>query len=437
MANGTKNKKSKKKIFIFSGIGGLLLILVLVVILGSKRENVITVQTEKVTRRTITQIVTASGKIQPETSVTINAEVSGELVAIPVKEGDKVKKGELLVRIKPDQYQAQVDQARGALESAKANLSLQAASLEKAQSEFVRDQELHSKKLMSDQDFVTAKTTLDMAKAQYANAQSGVQQAQAGVQQAEQELFKTSIYAPIDGTVSQLISEVGERVSGSSFTEGTDIMTVADLTKMEARVDVAETDVVLVSVGDTATIEVDAYPNKKLKGVVYEIANTATTTGAGTQDEVTNFEVRIHILDKDVELRPGMSMEADIATATKDNVLSVPIQSVTTRMPKMMGNGKSQSGGNVANANTASTGQGPEKPVEVVFVVDNGKAKQVPVKRGISNDSYVEIVSGLSANEAVISGGYKAINQDLEDGSPVKVNNNVKQLALMPKEESD
>jgi len=432
MANGLKNKKSRKKIFIFSGIGVVLVILVLVVILGSKKETIISVQTEKATRRTITQIVTASGKIQPETSVKINAEVSGELVAIPVKEGEKVEKGQILVRIRPDQYQAQVDQANGGLASAKATLALQAASLEKAQTEFVRDKELHAKKLMSDQDFITAKTALDMAKAQYANAESGVEQAEAGVKQAKESLFKTSIYAPMDGTISQLISEVGERVSGSSFTEGTEIMTVADLSKMEARVDVAENDVVLVGIGDTASIEVDAYPDRKLKGVVYEIANTATTTGAGTQDEVTNFEVRIRILDKDVALRPGMSMSADIATETRRNVLSVPIQSVTTRMPKM-NEGKPQSGNNVANANTKpdNMSQTPEKSQEVVFVVENGKVKQMPVKRGISNETYVEILNGLSENVDVVSGGYKAINRDLEDGSAVKVDNNAKRFGVV------
>ena len=334
MANG-KGRKSKKKIFILSGIGVVVLALVLIVLLGSKRENVINVQTEKVQRKSITQIVTASGKIQPETMVKINSEVSGEIILLPVKDGQKVKKGELLVRINPDVYQATVDGAEAALVSAKASLALSQANLDKSESEYKRAQGLHEKTLMSDQDFVGAKTTYKVAKAQNESAVSGVTQAVASLNQAKENLAKTSIYAPIDGTVSQLISELGERVSGSSFTEGTEIMTVSDLTRMEARINVGENDVVLIAVNDTATIQVDAYPDRKLKGVVYELANTATTTGAGTQDEVTNFQVKIRVLDKDIALRPGMSMSADVQTETRNNVLAVPIQSVTTRTPKV------------------------------------------------------------------------------------------------------
>ncbi|HTR81854.1 MAG TPA: efflux RND transporter periplasmic adaptor subunit [Bacteroidota bacterium] len=426
MANG-KSLKSKKKIFIFSGIGAVILVLVLIVLLGSKRENVISVQTDQVVRKSITQIVTASGKIQPETAVKINAEVSGEIIELPVKEGQRVRKGDLLVRIKPDQYQAGVDGAAAALVSAKAALSLNQANLDKSESEYKRAQGLFEKKLMSDQDFVGSKTAFKVAQAQYESAVSGVTQAQASLNQAKESLAKTSIYAPMDGTVSQLISELGERVSGSSFTEGTEIMTVSDLSRMEARVDVGEDDVVLVAIGDTANIQVDAYPDRKLKGIVYEIANTATTTGAGTQDEVTNFQVKIRVLDKDIELRPGMSMSADIQTETRNNVLAVPIQSVTTRTPKMA-EGKQDSAGK-GNAAMAM-----QKPVEVVFVVKDGKAKQVPVKRGISDESTVEIISGLTETDQVVSGSYKAINRDLEDGSTVKVDNSAKRFGMMKKE---
>jgi HlyD family secretion protein len=431
MAN---NKKSKKKLFIFSGIGVVVLVLVLVVLLGSKRENIISVQTEKVARRTITQVVTASGQIQPETTVKINAEVSGEIVALPVKEGNKIRKGDLLVRIKPDQYQAEVDQAQAGLSSAKASLALQAASLEKAQTEFNRGKDLFSKKLISDQDFITLKTALDMAKAQYQSAEAGVAQAAASLKQSKEALYKTTIYSPIDGVVSQLISELGERVSGSSFTQGTQIMTVADLSRMEAQVNVGENDVVLLSVGDTSIIEVDAYPDRKLKGIVYEIANTGTTTGAGTQDEVTNFLVKIRILDKDIDLRPGMSMTADIQTETKNNVLAVPIQSVTTRMPKMNEGAKTQ------DNNAAKPGNGtmaPEKQQEIVFVVENGKVKQVPVKRGISNDAYTEIDTGVKEGMEVVSGSYKAINRDLEDGSAVRVENTAKRFGMTSKDASN
>ena len=439
MANG-KGRKSKKKIFIFSGIGVVLLALVLIVLLGSKRENVINVQTEKVQRKSITQIVTASGKIQPETMVKINAEVSGEIILLPVKDGQKVKKGDLLVRINPDIYQAAVDGAEAALVSAKASLALSQANLEKSESEYKRAQGLYEKTLMSEQDFVTSKTAYKIAKAQYESAVSGVTQAAASLNQARESLAKTSIYAPIDGTVSQLISELGERVSGSSFTEGTEIMTVSDLTRMEARIDVGENDVVLIAINDTATIQVDAYPDRKLKGIVYEIANTATTTGAGTQDEVTNFQVKIRVLDKDIALRPGMSMSADVQTETRNNVLAVPIQSVTTRTPKPKEGGNADSTSKVkksdnlavdANSNQANM---LEKPIEVVFVVDKGKVKQVPVKRGISDETTVEIISGLSDSDEVVSGSYKAINRELEDGSTIKIDNSTKRFGMVKKE---
>lgn len=426
MASTGKAKRNKRKIFIFSGIGVVLVALILVVVLGSKKETIITVQTEKASARSITQIVTASGKIQPETQVKINAEVSGEITQLPVKEGDRVKKGALLVRIKPDQYQAQVDRAEAGLSSAKAGLTLAASSLEKASSEYKRAQELYGKKLVSDQDYIAAKTEAQAAKSNYESAQAGVAQALASLRDAKESLFKTTIYAPMDGTISQLISELGERVSGSSFTQGTEIMTVADLSMMEARVDVGENDVVLIHIGDTARISVDAYSERKLKGVVYEIANTATTKGLGSQDEVTNFTVKIRVLDKDVALRPGMSMSADIETQTKRNVLSVPIQCVTTRVPKQ---------GEGAKKDSLQQKQS-DKPVEVVFVTDGGKAKTVPVKRGINDDSYVEIASGISNGTEVISGSYKAINRDLEDGTAIKVDNSVKKFGVGKKDES-
>lgn len=427
MANG---KKNKKKIFIFSGIGAVVVILILVVVLGSKKENIVTVQTEKISERTITQVVNASGKIQPETMVKINAEVSGEITVLPVKEGDRVKRGDLLIRIKPDQYQAQVDRAEAGLSSARANLNLQKANLEKVESEFKRAEELYQKTLLSDQEFVAAKTALNTTKSQYESAQAGVRQAEASLRDARESLAKTSIYAPMNGTVSQLLSELGERVSGSSFTQGTHIMTVADLSMMEARVDVGENDIVTISIGDTARITIDAFPDRKFTGIVYEIANTATSKGLGTQDEVTNFQVKIRVLNKEVSLRPGMSMTADIETETKWNVLSVPIQSVTTRSPKLKT-------GEMPAEKTEGEQSGPrlamnEKPIECIFVVENGKAKMVPVKRGINDEGYVEIAEGAAKDAEVVSGSYKAINRDLEDGSVVKVENQTKKFAMAP-----
>ncbi|MBM4161428.1 MAG: efflux RND transporter periplasmic adaptor subunit, partial [Ignavibacteria bacterium] len=278
MANNGK-KKSKKKIIIFSVIGLVVVVLVLLVLLGSKRETVFTVQTEKIQKRTITQIVTATGKIQPETQLKINAEVSGEIIDLPVREGQRVKKGQLLVRIKPDAYQAQ-------LERAQASLAVNQANLAKAEAEYKRVTELYAKQLVSDAD-------MDISKASYQSAKAMYDQSMASLKESRETVSKTLIYSPMDGIVSQRLAEIGQRVSGSTFMQGTEIMTIADLSRMEARVDVGENDVVLVTVGDTARVEVDAYPDRKFVGTVTQIANTAKTQGFGTQDQVTNFEVRI------------------------------------------------------------------------------------------------------------------------------------------------
>lgn len=403
------NKKSKKKIFIFSGIGVVLVVLVLLVILGSKKEAVVRVQTEKVSLRTLTQTVTASGKIQPEIQVTISPEVSGEIIALPVREGQKVEKGNLLLKIKPDIYIARREQFEAAMKSAKANL-------ERSESENKRAEDLYAKGLISDADLEAARTLYHVNTAQY-------EQAQAALNQATEDMNKTTVYSPMKGTVSQLNSELGERVLGTQQFQGTNVMTIADLSRMEARVDVDENDVVLITLGDTARIEVDAYPDKKLTGVIYEIAKTATTKGLGTQQEVTNFQVKIRILDKNMELLPGMSVTVDIETETHRNVLSVPIQSVTTRLPKeeKKEGEEGEEGEAIAQERSNGKNKKEKKPVEVIFVVDNGVAKKVSVKRGISDDNHVEILEGISEGAEVVSGSYRAINRDLEDGSKVKV----------------
>lgn len=406
--NGKKSKK--KKVIIFSSIGLLAIVLGLVLFLGSKKEPILAVQVEKVKKHTITQVVTATGKIQPEVQVKISPEVSGEIVALPVKEGQRVKKGDLLMKIKPDVYVAQRDQFSAGLLQSKANLN-------KTEPEFKRIESLYKKGLVSETEFDQARASYETSKAAYA-------QSKASLDQAEESLRKTTIVSPMDGTVSQLNSELGERVLGTNQFQGTDVMTIADLSKMEARVDVSETDVILVSVGDTARIAVDAFPDKKINALVYEIANTATSKGLGTQEEVTNFEVKMRIVDKDATLRPGMSMTADIETETKHDVFAVPIQSVTTRAPKMPSGeegGDGQRGAVVVSNERIGRGRGDNKPKEIIFVVEGGVVKAVPVKRGISNDAYVEITDGVSEGVEVVSGSYKAINRELEDGTKVRV----------------
>lgn len=407
MAN---NKKSKKKIIIFSIIGVLVIVLTLLVILGSKKEPVFTVQTEKVALRTITQAVTATGKIYPEVQVIITPEVSGEIILLPMKEGTKVKRGDLLLKIKPDIYLAMRDQAASGLASTK-------ASLLRAESEYKRSHELSAKGLISASDLEQANMSYEVARAQF-------DQADAQLKQVNESLSKTSIFSPMDGTISDLKVEQGERVLGTSQFQGTTVMTVADLSRMEARVDVGENDIILISIGDTARIEVDAVQNKKLNGIVYEIGNSAKTKGLGTQEEVTNFQVKIRILDKDVILRPGMSMTATVETETKKNVLTVPIQSVTTRaMEKGKDNTQTPDESDDMASSDSRIKQKTEKVKEIVFLVDNNAVKTVEVKRGISDDSYTEITAGLEENKEVVSGSYKAINRELEDGAKVKVDN--------------
>jgi HlyD family secretion protein len=413
-------KKTRKKIIIFSILGLVVVALAVIIFIGSKKEPVILVQVEKAQRRTVTQVVTATGKIQPEVQVKITPEVSGEIVALPVKEGQRVKKGELLMKIKPDFYVAQREQFAAALLQSKANLS-------RTEPEFKRVETLFSKGLVSQSDFDQARAAFEQSKAAYA-------QSKASLNQAEESLRKTTIFAPMDGTVSQLNSELGERVLGTVQFQGTDVMTIADLSRMEARVDVSENDVILVSVGDTARISVDAFPDRKENAVVYEIANTAKSTGTGTQEEVTNFQVKMRVIDRFLTLRPGMSMTASIETETKREVLCVPIQSITTRMPKMEMKPGEQDQQPAVAASTASKKKEETKAKEIVFIVDNGVAKATNVTRGISDDQWIEITSGVKDSAQVISGSYKAINRELEDGTKVRVEEPKKDLRKKPAE---
>lgn len=412
MPNNSKRKR--KRLIALVGISVLVIALVATVILSGGREKVVAVQVAKVERRNITQIVTGTGRIQPEIEVKISAEVSGEIIEMPVKVGQNVKKGQLLVKIKPDFYLARKEAMEANLKSAMSQLDIAKANLLKAESEFKRAEELYNKKLISDAEYENIKTSYNIAKAQYASATSAVEQAKASLKQAQEDLAKTVIYSPIDGVITQINAEVGERVVGTSQMAGTVIMVVADLSKMEARVDVSEVDVIHVSIGDTAILSVDAIPEKKLKGVVYEISNSAKTKGLGTQEEVVNFEVRIKIIDKEPKLRPGMSVTADIETEKKYGVLAVPIQAVTVRTLK-----KNKPADNPESQNAKKNDK--DDMVEVVFIVENGVAKMVPVKRGISGEMYVEILEGLKGGEDIVVGSFKAINRELEDGVKVRI----------------
>jgi HlyD family secretion protein len=417
MPNG-KRKKSKKKLFIFGGLGLLVLILIIVVLVGGSKENIILVQVEKVQKRNITQTVTATGTIDPEFKVLITPEVTGEIISLPVKEGDVVKKGQLLIKIKGDQYMAQKDRLEASLKSSEASLQMRDAELNRVTLEYDRAKELHSKALASDSELETAQANYLTAKASYDAAAANVLQSKAQLREVMDILYKTTIYSPMDGIVTQLNVELGERVLGSGFSQGTNIMTVADLNNMEAVVDVDENDVVLVSIGDTANVTVDAFGDKIFHGVVKEIGNSAKQTGLGTQEQVVNFSVKIKLIDLDPNLRPGMSCNANIETETVSDVLSVPIQSVTARTDVPVKDDSTKAEQKEENGNEMMKSK---KPKEVVFLVNNGKAKIVVVETGISDDNYLEIKKGVEEGDEVVSGSYRAISRELEDGSIIRV----------------
>lgn len=389
-----------------------------VAVIYKRREAPITVQTEKVVRRNLTEIVVANGRIQPVVQVKISAEVSGEIIELAVKEGQSVKRGDLLVRIKPDVYQAQQRSSEAAYQSSLSSLKLAQANLAKAELEAQRNEDLFHSQLISDSTFLEFKTALEIAQAQVESAQHQADVAKASLARAEEELAKTTIDSPITGTVSKLNLEVGERVAGNTMMAGTEIMTVADLNDMEARVDIGETDIVLLRPGQKAQLEVDAFKDRRFWGQVSEIANSSKTSALGnTSQEATKFEVKIRIQDK-AAFRPGMSVTAYVETRYRTNVLTVPIASVAARIPK----GPEQNP--VAAPDATKSGRKAKespKPVSVVFVREGDHVKMAPVKIGISDEDHWEITEGLTEGMEIVSGGYKAINRELEDGKKIRI----------------
>jgi HlyD family secretion protein len=430
-------KKSKLKWYL---IGATVLLAVLVTVAVVKKRganNGISVTTEKAVVKTIVQTVTATGKIQPEVEVKITPEVYGEIISLPYREGAIIKKGEVIVKIKPDFYQAQVDQQTAAVAAARSAAVNSLVKLLKAEADLKKYQDLYDRKLVSDFDYVSYKTAYDGAKADRESALAQVDEAEGFLKQAKDSLSKTQIYAPMDGTVSSRSSEVGERVQSSSEFAGTEIMRVADLSKMEVRVKVNENDIVNVKVGDPVKISIDAYPDRKFNGVVREIGASADNAGATGQstassDQVTNFIVKIRVSDKEVALRPGMSATADIETETAKDVTAVPIQSVTVRaqggltaeefQKKNAKDAKERTGNDQdMKSEKADALREREKLIRVVYVLDGTKVKQTKVETGIADNSMIEIKSGIKPGEEVISGTYAAISRLLKDGSAVKV----------------
>ena len=417
MANGKKVKSRKKIIWIV--IGSIVLLIIFRNIFCGKKIPGITVQTEKAAHRDITQLVSATGIINPAYQVVITPEVTGEIVELPVKEGDRVKKNQLLIRIKPDSYIAQRDRAKANLESALATLGMRKIEKDYIESNFKRTEQLYRDGISNKQELDRVQSDLASSIAQLEAQNAFVQQAQATLKESNESLNKTAMYAPMDGTVSKLNVELGERVLGSGFSQGTDLMTVADLSKMEAIVDVDENDVVLVSIGDTAKVELDAFKNIVYKGNVTQIANSAKTTGAGTQQEVVNFAIKIALNDFNAQVRPGMSCNTDIEVETKNNVLAIPIQSVTARSEEEPGAEQAAAGGESNFGKVSKKKQ--SKPKEVVFVINKDTVDMKEVKIGISDNEFIEVISGLKQGDQVVSGPYRAISSELKDKGKVKL----------------
>ena len=430
-----RRRKSRRRRKILIGIGAVLLLWIIGAIINSKREKPIPVTTDKATRRTIVQIVSATGKIQPETEVKISPEVAGEIIELPVDDGIAVKKGDLLVKIKPDSYKALVEQQEASISSAKATNLQQKATMLKAEQDLKRADDMYTKKTISIQEYNAAQAAHDVAKNTYESSLHEIERAQAGSSQAREQLSKTTIYSPIDGTVTVLNSKLGERLVATGQFAGTEVMRVADLNHMEARVDVNENDVVNVKVGDKASVKIDAYSDRRFHGTVHQIANTGKTTGAGTQEEVTNFEVKIGIDDHDVTLKPGLSCTADIETDTVKDVVAVPMQAVTIRTgdsnlspeeieKKKLKTAQRDKGDNNAEfvnekAEKQAQKEERERLAKVVFLKKGGKAQLVRVTTGISDDTFMEIKNGIQPGDEVISGSYSAISRKLKDGAKV------------------
>lgn len=411
------------------------MLLIIGLIVAGKREKPIPITTEKAVRRTILQTVSATGKIQPETEVKISPEVAGEIIELPIEDGMQVKKGDLLVKIKPDSYKALLEQQEAAISAAKATNLQQKATMLKTEHDLKRAQDLFDKKLISEQEYNGADAAYDVAKNTYESSLHEIERAQAASSQARDQLEKTTIYSPMDGTVTVLNSKLGERLVATNQFAGTEVLRVADLSHMQAVVDVNENDVVNVKIGDKTNVKIDAYADRKFHGVVEQIANTGKTTGAGTQEEVTNFEVKIRIDDHDMALRPALSCTADIETNMVKDAVAVPMQSVTIRTgdsnlsPEEIEKQKQKIAARDKDDNKAELNnerlekqtekEEREKLVKVVFVKNGNRAHMVKVTTGIADDSYMEIKSGIKPGDEVISGSYSAISRKLKEGAKI------------------
>ena len=418
-----KTKKLLRYILIIA------VVFVILSVVGKKagwfgKEEAIQVAVEKLERRDIIETITANGKVQPETEIKISPDVSGEIVDLNVKEGDMVKGGQLLARIKPEVYISARDRSLAALNSSKARLAQAQAQFIQRELDYNRNKKLWEEHAISESVYESAQSAYQIAKAELDAAKYSVKSAEAALSEADEQLVKTSIYAPMTGTVSMLLIEKGERVIGAQMMTGTEMMRIADLNRMEVMVEVNENDIVRVNLHDTALIEVDAFLGDKFKGIVTEIANSAKTAGLST-DQVTNFEVKVFLLrdsyqvlyDKGYEnpFRPGMSATVDIQTESFVNVLAAPIQAVTTRADSVLADTLE------GEYRPPEEGDSEDELVELIFMVKNDRAEAIKVETGIQDNNYIQILDGLQDEDEIIVAPYNAVSKKLKPGSLVEV----------------
>ncbi|MCB0263463.1 MAG: efflux RND transporter periplasmic adaptor subunit [Calditrichia bacterium] len=439
---------SKKKILIGSAI--VVVIAVAAISFGMKDKGVQGVEVEiaPVQRHKVVQTVMATGRIQPKTQVNISADVSAKIVRLAVNDGDWVEKGQFLLEMDNERYLASVESAEANLRSFQADATLARQNMIKTEKDYHRTKELFDQNLESQASLDAMYAAYEVEKARYQSAQDRVAQAQASLKQSRDDLSKTKIFAPMSGTISQLNKEEGEIALGSQFQEDV-IMVISNLSGMEALVDVDENDIVNVAIGDTAKIEVDAVTDVLFTGVVSEIANSAKVSGQGTQEQKTEFEVKIAIAGAvgggdampsssgslevkpadhrpSLELRPGMTASGDIVTDTRKNCLAVPIQAVAVRTVDQLKNNSGPAAKGDSTSTETENEFHPDKDgfVEIVFVVKNGKAEARQVKTGVQSDTHIEILDGLEEGEEIVIGNYRAISKDLQNGSEIVVKEN-------------
>jgi HlyD family secretion protein len=414
---------SRKRIILIAVAILVLLVVVIAILSNNGGDGTIKVQTEKVKKQKIVETVSATGRIQPKTQVKISADVAAKITKLDVKEGDWVEKEQFLVQLDRERFAAAVERSEANVRSAEADAKLARENMLKAEKDYERTKGLFERDLESQATLDQIYAAYQVEKARYESALEIVQQAEAVLKQAVDDLSKTTIYAPMAGTISELNKEVGEIALGSQFQEDV-ILVISDLGGMEALVEVDENDIVSVALGDSASIEVDALPDKIFRGVVTEIASSAKVTGLGTTDQKTDFEVEITIVDPGEMLRPGMTASSDIVTDVCENVVAVPIQSVAYRTPDQLKPAVQNPKGAMAIANDSAAQRfEPDKDgfVEVVFVVDQDVARAEQVKTGIQSDTHIQIIDGIAEGDEIVVGNYRAISQDLKDTSPVTI----------------